>query len=91
MNMTQIEFIEALGRAAEKSTLPNLLKDAELFEERSVDEVLADKSLHEKWHGRALHEKIEALLLMIAYKCVSERFYRETVVPLFEEHDSDLD
>lgn len=81
MNFT--EFIEAICRVADRLAIPNLMRD----EGVSMDS-LSPKQISE-YKARPLSQKIEALVLLLSYKCLGKAFYEFTTVNTLKQLEKD--
>lgn len=74
LNMTFVEFVEAIGRIAQQLEIPHPIDDEKF---NFPDDITPEDRA--KWHKKPLHAKIEALLLMIAMNVLGDGAYDKHV------------
>ena len=79
INMTFVEFLEALVRVAERLEIPNLMRDEGSFigKELSPEEA-------EEYAERPLHQKVESLILFLAKQNLKAAEYQRHCLTLKE-------
>lgn len=73
MQMHFPEFIEAVCRVADRAIIPNFFRDGSEFKNFEDFVIHGPTSPHyQKYKARALHEKIEAFLILLGKQCLDK-------------------